>query len=67
MRPLALAANGVAALDHADQHNDDRNDEKDVDQAPKRVGRSNPKQPERDEDEDECGHQSGLPFQCHRS
>jgi hypothetical protein len=47
------AAERIAALDDAEQHDDDRDDEKHVDEASEGVGRDDPEQPQDDEDEDE--------------
>src|SRR3990172_12814294 len=54
MHPLT---DGVSTLDHTDQHDRDREHQKQVDEAPQRVGAHHAEQPhQHEQDEDEVQH-----------
>ena len=44
----------ISALNNAEQHDDNRDHQEDVDEASERVGRDDPEQPQDEEDDDEC-------------
>jgi hypothetical protein len=51
--PTQLAPERTSALNDPEQHGDDRHHEEEVDEAAEGVGRTDSKQPEYDEDNDE--------------
>ena len=52
--PTRLSSERIAALNDADQHDDNRHGQEDVNEASERVRRDDPEQPQDEKDDDDC-------------
>ena len=57
--PVRLAVERISALNDAEQHDDDRDDKEDVDEAAERIGRGDAEQPQHEKHDDDCCEHDG--------
>jgi hypothetical protein len=57
-----LPSERISALNDPEQHDDNRDDQEDVDEASERVGRDDAGQPQDDEDDEQCRKHDVCPF-----